>query len=100
MATTEITTTQDSGLRGFLPDPLDGSRADDPLKVGFYAALLPKGARRQLITRSAVIGAQVELVVTSAASEEHRVVITVDEFGAVEDMTTFIGDDALGYSLR
>ena len=100
MATTENTAVQVSDMRDFLPDPEFGVRVDDPLKVGFFAALLPKGARRQLITRSAVIGAQVELVVSPADTEEHRVVITVDEFGAVEGMMTFVGDDRWAHTLR
>jgi hypothetical protein len=101
MATTENTTVQVSDLRDFLPaNDLGGIRADDPLKVGFYAALLPAGAPRQLITRSAVLGAQVELVVTPADTEPHTVVITVDEFGAVEGMMTFIGDDGWQHTLR
>ena len=101
MATTNTTDLQTSELRRYLPNErLFGIRAEDPLKVAFYAALLPAGAPRQLITHSAVIGAQVELVVTPADTEEHRVVITVDEFGAVEGMMTFIGDDGWAHTLR
>src|SRR5437667_11971698 len=102
MATTENTVDlQTSALRRYLPNErMFGLRAEDPLKVGFYAALLPAGAPRQLITRSAVIGAQVELVVTPADTEPHTVVITVDEFGAVEGMMTFIGDDGWQHTLR
>ena len=102
MATTNpATDLQPSPLRTYLPNErLFGIRGGDALKVDFYAALLPAGAPCQLVTRSAVIGAQVELVVTPADAEEHRVVITVDEFGAAEGMMTFIGDDAWQHTLR
>ncbi len=101
MATTQNTAAAPtSTLRDFLPDEFTGVRADDPLKVGFYAALLPAGAELKLITHSAVIGAQVELRRHPRRRQPHTVVITVDEHGAVEGMMTFIGDDGWQHTLR